>query len=102
MLERMLVPPSVQTGEDVHFAAIKLGRLAASHADASSNADLQRRRLGFLPATGNHVQSTGASCVPKEGKSRAKRHKKGCAGGGSCVFKLLYRVQNCVNTDSWF
>lgn len=46
-LERMLVPPSVQTGVDVHFAAIKPGQLAAGCVGASSNADLQRLRLGF-------------------------------------------------------
>lgn len=42
MLVRMPVPPSVHTGEDEHFAAVKLGQLVASYLDARSKTDLQR------------------------------------------------------------
>lgn len=90
MLERMLVPPSVQAGEGVHFAAIKLGQLAASSFTEAA------------PGVGCHQQE-----IVSQTQGRAESLKKGSQGQGrkgtrnvvlgqKLCFKLLFWAQNCV------
>lgn len=94
MLERMLVPPSVQAGEGVHFAAIKLGQFAASSFTEAA------------PGVGCHQQE-----IVSQAQGRAESLKKRSQGQrrkgtrnvvlGQKLFQALILGAKLCHTNPW-